>query len=50
MGNFKYALYTDKICVSIFREKAPDYRRVLRLDSRARQHPGMGWKTSVLRE
>lgn len=35
MGNFKYALYTDKIYVSIFREKARVYRRVLRLDNRA---------------
>ena len=31
MGNFKYVLYTDKIYVSIFREKAQEYRRVLRL-------------------
>ncbi len=35
MGNFKYALYTDKIYVSIFREKAHVYRQVLRLDKRA---------------
>jgi len=35
MGNFKYALYTDKIYVSIFREKAHEYRRVLKLDNRA---------------
>jgi hypothetical protein len=35
MGNFKYALYTDKIYVSIFREQAQVYRRVLRLDNRA---------------
>lgn len=35
MGNFKYAIYTDKIYVSIFREKAQEYRRVLRLDNRA---------------
>lgn len=35
MGNFKYALYTDKIYVSIFCEKAHEYRRVLRLDNRA---------------
>ncbi len=35
MGNFKYALYTDKIYVSIFREKAHEYRRVLRMDRRA---------------
>jgi hypothetical protein len=35
MGNFKYALYTDKIYVSIFREKSQEYRRVLRLDNRA---------------
>ncbi|MDA1050117.1 MAG: DNA-binding protein [Planctomycetota bacterium] len=34
MGNFKYAVYTDKIYVSIFREKAQEYRRVLRLDKR----------------
>ncbi len=35
MGNFKYAIYTDKIYVSIFREKAKEYRRVLRLENRA---------------
>ena len=35
MGNFKYALYTDKIYVSIFREKAQEYRRVLRLEAQA---------------
>ncbi len=35
MGNFKYALYTNKIYVSIFREKASEYRQVLRLDKRA---------------
>jgi hypothetical protein len=34
MGNFKYTLYTDKIYVSIFREKAKEYRTVLRLDRR----------------
>jgi hypothetical protein len=31
MGNFKYPLYTDKIYVSIFREKAKEYRNILRL-------------------
>ena len=31
MGNFKYPLYTNKIYVSIFREKAQEYRKVLRL-------------------
>ena len=31
MGNFKYPLYTNKIYVSIFREKAHEYRKVLRL-------------------
>jgi hypothetical protein len=35
MGNFKYAIYTDKIYVSIFREKAQEYRSVLRLENRA---------------
>ena len=35
MGNFKYALYTDNIYVSIFREKAREYRKVLSLDARA---------------
>lgn len=32
MGNFKYALYTDKIYISIFREKAQEYRKILRLE------------------
>ena len=31
MGQFKYPLYTDKIYVSIFKEKAHEYRKVLRL-------------------
>ena len=34
MGNFKYAIYTDKIYLSIFREKAKEYRAVLRLENR----------------
>lgn len=34
MGNFKYAVYTDKVYVSIFKEKAHEYRSVLRLDKR----------------
>lgn len=31
MGNFKYPMYTDKIYVSIFREKSDEYRKILRL-------------------
>ncbi|WP_319587474.1 DNA-binding protein [uncultured Desulfobulbus sp.] len=31
MGNFKYPLYTDKMYVSIFREKAKEYHKILRL-------------------
>ncbi|HOJ19791.1 MAG TPA: DNA-binding protein [Ignavibacteriaceae bacterium] len=31
MGNYKYALYTDKIYEYIFREKAKEYRKILRL-------------------
>ena len=31
MGNFKYPMYTDKIYVSIFREKAQEYHKILRL-------------------
>ncbi len=31
MGKFKYSIYTNKIYVSIFREKAQEYRKVLRL-------------------
>ena len=31
MGNFKYPLYTDKVYISIFREKAKEYRKILRL-------------------
>ncbi len=31
MGNYKYALYTDKIYEHIFREKAKEYRKILQL-------------------
>jgi len=31
MGPFKYSIYTDRIYVSIFREKAKEYRKVLNL-------------------
>ncbi|MCB5228610.1 MAG: DNA-binding protein [Candidatus Cloacimonetes bacterium] len=31
LGNFKYPLYTDRVYVSIFREKASEYRDILRL-------------------
>ena len=34
MGQFKYAVYTDKIYVSIFREKAHEYRKILKLKNR----------------
>ena len=34
MGNFKYPLYTDKIYLSIFREKANEYRKILRLQEK----------------
>lgn len=34
MGNSKYALYTDKIYQSIFREKAQEYKQVLHLSKR----------------
>lgn len=34
MGKVKYAIYTDKIYVSIFKEKSQEYRRVLRMDKR----------------
>lgn len=33
MGNFKYAIYTDKVYVSIFKEKAQEYRKILNLKS-----------------
>ncbi|MFA7289437.1 MAG: DNA-binding protein [Melioribacteraceae bacterium] len=31
MGNYKYALYTDKIYDSIFKEKSKEYREILKL-------------------
>ncbi len=31
MGNFKYPLYTDKIYISIFKENAKEYRKILQL-------------------
>jgi hypothetical protein len=34
MGHFKYAVYTDRIYVSIFREKSKEYRQVLKLEKR----------------
>ncbi|TWT71649.1 DNA-binding protein [Crateriforma conspicua] len=32
MGNFKYAIYTDKIYQSIFRERTAEYRKILKLE------------------
>jgi len=32
MGKFKYAIYTDKIYFSIFKEKSKEYRKLLRLE------------------
>lgn len=32
MGNFKYPLYTDKIYKAIFKEKADEYRKILKLE------------------
>jgi len=34
MGKIKYPIYTDKIYVSIFKEQAQEYRKVLRLSQR----------------
>lgn len=34
MGNIKYAIYTDKIYESIFREKASEYRNILKLEKK----------------
>ena len=34
MGNFKYPLYTDKIYVSIFKENAQEYRKILKLHAK----------------
>ena len=36
MGNAKYGLYTDKIYQSIFKEKAKEYRQVLKLSKKER--------------
>jgi hypothetical protein len=35
MGKIKYAIYTDRVYVSIFREKSQEYRKVLRLSTKA---------------
>ena len=34
MGNFKYSVYTDRVYVSIFREKSKEYRKILRLEGK----------------
>lgn len=36
MGNFKYPYFTDKIYKSIFREKADEYRKILRLEAKTK--------------
>ncbi|MBD5477415.1 MAG: DNA-binding protein [Lachnospiraceae bacterium] len=36
MGNAKYGIYTDKIYQSIFKEKAAEYRQILKLSARER--------------
>lgn len=36
MGNAKYGIYTDKIYQSIFREKAKEYKQVLKLSNKDR--------------
>jgi hypothetical protein len=35
MGKIKYAIYTDRVYVSVFREKSQEYRKVLRLSANA---------------
>ena len=34
MGNYKYALYTDKIYECIFKEKAKEYKQILKLEDK----------------
>ncbi len=34
LGNYKYALYTDKIYQCIFKEKANEYKQILKLDDK----------------
>lgn len=36
MGNVKYAIYTNRIYVNIFKEKADEYRKILRLKDKDR--------------
>lgn len=36
MGNYKYAVYTDKIYESIFKENAKEYKEILKLDEKAK--------------
>lgn len=36
MGNFKYAVYTNKIYVSIFREDAAEYKKILNLEQKVK--------------
>lgn len=36
MGNFKYAVYTNKIYVSIFRENSAEYKKILNLEQKAK--------------
>lgn len=36
MGNFKYKIYTNKIYLSIFREEAEEYRKILNLERKVK--------------
>src|ERR1035437_3647746 len=37
MGNFKYIVYSNKIYVSIFKENADEYRKILSLEKEDRK-------------
>ncbi|MDP1542263.1 MAG: DNA-binding protein [Polycyclovorans sp.] len=41
MGNYKYALFTDRIYQSIFKENAREYRKVLQLEDREKPRDTM---------
>ena len=43
MGNIKYAIYTDKIYESIFREKASEYRNILKLEKKDKTRDTFYW-------
>jgi hypothetical protein len=41
LDNYKYSIYTDKICEAIFHENSKEYKQILKLEDRENQRDTM---------